>query len=340
MAGRVNTARRIIAALPLCLTACATLHSSSPAAPPITITDASRRPGLPVILVVLPVTTETYDVWRGLRDELGDDYDIVTLHFDATTTPQGIGNAIAATHPRCVVLMNNPTVRAYEQWQHASTATGFPPTVVLMASFLSDLNGRIANAAGIAYEVPAITMFVNMRSFLDRPTRRIGVVYRQPLHTFIENQRTLAAIENIELVPFAVGAHPSTRELDSALRRLRAAKVDAIWVPNDNGLFATRDQLVHAWLPNLKAAKLPVAVGVRALVNAKVPFGTFAVVPDHEAMGVQAANMIVDLASSGWHADGKVALPVSVKTILNVPLARELYRLREDQVSRLDFVVQ
>jgi hypothetical protein len=79
MAGRVNTACRIIAAQALWLTACATLHSARPAAPPITITDASRRPGVPVILVVLPVTTETYDVWRGLRDEIGDDYDIVTL---------------------------------------------------------------------------------------------------------------------------------------------------------------------------------------------------------------------------------------------------------------------
>jgi ABC-type uncharacterized transport system substrate-binding protein len=210
----------------------------------------------------------------------------------------------------------------------------------LMASLLVVLVGGRFMSSGIEELVPAITMFVNMRSFLDRPTRRVGVVYRRPFHAFIETQRKLAAIENIELVPIAVGARASVRELDRALRRLRDAKVDAIWVTNDNGLFATPEHVVSAWLPNLKAARLPVAVGVRALVNAKVPFGTFAVVPDHEAMGVQAANMILDLAGNDWQADGKVALPISVKTVLDVPRARRYYRLREDQLSRLDFIVQ
>jgi hypothetical protein len=322
------------------VTACATLPAERPVAPAIKIVDAPRRPGMPAILVVMPVTSETHEVWRGLRDEIGEDYDVVTLRFDATTTAERIGAAIDVAAPVCVVLMNNPTVRAYEQWQHAVRRTAFPPAVVLMASFLNDLDSRLRNASGIAYEVPAITTLVNMRSFLDRPARRVGVVYRRPFHAFIETQRKLAAIENIELVPVAVGARASAKELNRALRQLRSARVDAFWVTNDNGLFATPEHVVAAWLPNLKAARLPVAVGVRALVNAKVPFGTFAVVPDHEAMGVQAANMILDLAGNGWRADGKVALPVSVKTVLDVTRARRHYRLREDQLSRLDFVVQ
>jgi hypothetical protein len=339
MAGRVSlhTAK---AAVLLSLVAACVAVTSKPAAPPIAIVDAPRRPGAPVILVVMPVTTETHEVWRSLRDELADDYDTMTLQFDATTTPERIGAEIARIRPVCVVLMNNPTLRAYEQWQHTSKLAAYPPAVVLMASFLGDLDGRIRNASGIAYEVPAITMFVSMRSFLDRPTRRVGVVYRRPFQAFIETQRSLAAIENIELVPLAVGAQATVKELDRALRRIRSAKVDAIWVTNDNGLFATPEHVLSAWLPNLHAARLPVAVGVRALVNAKVPFGTFAVVPDHEAMGVQAANMIVDLAANGWRADGKVALPISVKTVLDVPRARQYYRFREDQLSRLDFVVQ
>jgi hypothetical protein len=340
MAARVNIVRAAIGALVAALAvACATPRGDRPAQA-IAIVDAPRRAGTPAILVVMPVTTETHEVWRGLRDEIGDDYDMVTLRFDATTTAQRIGAAIDSLQPVCVVLMNNPTVRAYEQWQRASKRTAFPPAVVLMASFLSELDTRLRNASGIAYEVPAITMLVNMRSFLDRPTRRVGVVYRQPFHAFIETQRKLAAIENIELVPIAIGARGSVKELDRALRRLRDARVDAIWVPNDNGLFATPEHVVSAWLPNLKAARLPVAVGVRALVNAKVPFGTFAVVPDHEALGVQAAHLILDLAGNEWRADGKVALPISIKTVLDVPRARLHYRLREDQLSRLDFVVQ
>lgn len=338
MAGRVNRVCR--AAFALALIACTVHPAAKPVAPAIAIVDAPRRADKPAVLVVMPVTADTHDVWRGLRDELNDDYDIVTFKFEPTTTPDALGRSIDAIRPACVVLMNNPTVRAYEQWQHASKATTFPPAIVLMASFLGDLKGRIANAEGIAYEVPAITMFVNMRSFLDQRTDRVGVVYRRPLQGFIDSQRKLAAIERIELVPFELGARPSAKELDRALRRLRDAKVDAIWVPNDNGLFATAEHVTSAWLPNLKAAGLPVAVGVRALISADVPFGTFAVVPDHEAMGVQAANMIIDLADKGWKADGRVALPISVKTILDLTRARKLYHLREEQVSRLDFIVQ
>lgn len=341
MAGRVNILRRGLGILMLaCAAACATAAPAKPVEPTITITDAPRRDGTPTVLVVMPVTAETHDVWKSLRDELNDDYDIVTLTFDATTTPDVIGRKIAEVAPKCVVLMNNPTVRAYSAWQKASKATAFPPAVVLMASFLGDLKGQITNGTGIAYEVPAITMFTNMRSFLDYPTRRVGVVYRKPFHNFIENQGKLAAIEHIELVPFEISAHASAKELDKALHKLRDAKVDAIWLPNDNGLFATHDHIVKAWLPNLKKDHLPVAVGVRALVNAKVPFGTFAVVPDHEAMGVQAANLILDLAAKNWQADGKVALPISVKTVLDVGQARQHFRLREDQLSHLDYIVQ
>jgi hypothetical protein len=339
MAGRVNLVVAVGALVLALVAACVTLPADKPVTPAIKIVDAPRRAGMPTILVVMPVTTETHEVWRGLRDEIGDDYDMVTLQFDATTTAARIGAAIEAIAPVCVVLMNNPTVRAYEQWQRSARRTEFLPAVVLMASFLSGLD-TLRNASGIAYEVPAITTLVNMRSFLDRPARRVGVVYRRPFHAFIEHQRKLAAIENIELVPVAVGARASVSELNRALRRLRGAKIDAIWVTNDNGLFATPEHVVSAWLPNLKAAELPVAVGVRALVNAKVPFGTFAVVPDHEAMGVQAANLIIDLAGNGWRADGEVALPISVKTVLDVPRARRHYRLREDQLSRLDFIVQ
>jgi len=339
MAGGVKHARLGCLALSL-VAACATTPPPKPVEPTITISDAPRRDGTPAVLVIMPVTAETHDVWKGLRDELNDDYDVVTLKFDATTTPDAIGKKIAELAPKCVVLMNNPTVRAYSAWQHAAKQAAFPPAVVLMASFLDNLKGQIANGTGIAYEVPAITMFTNMRSFLDYPTRRVGVVYRQPLHNFIENQRKLAAIEHIELVPFEISAHAKPKELDKALRKMRDAKLDAIWLPNDNGLFATGDHIVKAWLPNLKKDHPPVAVGVRALVNAKVPFGTFAVVPDHEAMGVQAANLILDLANNNWQADGKVALPISVKTVLDVGQARKHYRLREDQLSHIDNVVQ
>lgn len=177
---------------------------------------------------------------------------------------------------------------------------------------------------GISFETPAVTSLTDLRRLLDVPIERVGVVYRSGFETYVERETQRAAFEKITLVTERVGAQPTSADIHRALERLRDAEVDALWVSNDNGLLESR-MLHDAWFPFVQRNQLPVVVGVPSLVSAQRTFGTFAVVPDVEGIGLQAADLIFSLADHGWQPlDMPVQPPVSVKTIVHRDSARRL----------------
>jgi len=61
------------------------------------------------------------------------------------------------------------------------------------------------------------------------------------------------------------------------------------------------------------------------------------VVPDHEALGLQAGNLIFDLAEAGWQTERHaIDLPLSVKTIVDLRQTRDRFQLRPDAIDRID----
>ena len=63
---------------------------------------------------------------------------------------------------------------------------------------------------------------------------------------------------------------------------------------------------------------MPVIVGVESLVQPEINFGTYAVIPDPEAMGEQAAGLIIDIRDQNWKSDGTVIYPaISMYSVLN-----------------------
>ena len=77
-------------------------------------------------------------------------------------------------------------------------------------------------------------------------------------------------------------------------------------------------------------------VGAAPLLNPSSPFGTFAVLPDHAALGAQAANLIFDLADNDWRVeDHAIELPISTVKVLDVRSARE-FGLRDSAPNHVD----
>jgi hypothetical protein len=65
--------------------------------------------------------------------------------------------------------------------------------------------------------------------------------------------------------------------------------------------------------------------------------GTMATVPDHQALGLQAANLIFDLADSGWNFNDRgIELPLSVKTVVDIKQVRERFGLKEGALRHID----
>src|SRR5690606_16298844 len=112
--------------------------------------------------------------------------------------------------------------------------------------------------------------------------------------------------------------------LNHALRELEGQDVQALWISNDNVLLSPT-LLSHAWLPLARRAKIPIVVGVPSLVTSRPHFGTYAAVPDLEGLGLQTADLVYELESAGWNArKTPVQPPVSIKTYVDLPRAREL----------------
>lgn len=342
------TPARLLRGLPLYLLgatlalgtlACATSAPpivATPAAAPIA--DPPRRPGRPLALVVMPDSDAFRSVRRALVNEIKNDLDVKTRVIDAKTSAAEFAAEVDASGAALLVLMDNPTVRLYRAYQNSrKDRAAVIPAVVVMSSFLEELRAELTNASGVAYEVPGVTAFVQLRSVIQRPVRRVGVVHRPAFAPFLERQKLLASKEQITLVPARVPADPTPADVQQALASLRGADIDALWVLNDNGLLRDADFLQSAWRSEIAAMEIPVVVGVPTLVTPEARFGTFAVLPDLDALGVQAGNVILDVAENDWQArDHAVELPISTLTWVNMRQLRERFGLREGAPRRID----
>ena len=296
--------------------------------------------GAATILVAMPDTPQTRQVWNGLGDELGAQYRLVAVRVDGPGAADVIAEGVRRHRPAGLVLMNNPTVAAYRNYQRAAGGDRFPPAVIVMTSFLTGHVTHVSCATGISYEVPLITVVTNLRKLISSPLERIGVIVRGPQRAFVAGQAELARREQISVIEQEVSADPTSSELKWALRRIKH-QIDALWILNDDRLLTPR-LIAEGWLPGLNEQPFcPTIVGAASLVSARQPFGTFAVLPDHVALGAQAAGLLFDIADDGWQiaGDAQVQLPLSTTTAVDLVQARAHFSMREDALRQVDRIV-
>ncbi len=300
----------------------------------------ASKPGQKAILVCMPETRQTSEVWRGLSDELSRDFELVAVRTEGDDVSASIKRGIERYHPAGLVLMNNPTVEGYRRVQEQARDVSFPPSVIVMSSFLEGKPTQLRGATGISYEVPLITVVTNLRKLIATPIERIGVVHRPALSGFVRRQAALANREQTRVVREEVSQAPNSSEIKRALRRLKQ-RVDAIWVLNDDRLLTPR-LLADGWLDGLNEPPwVPTIVGAASLVSPDQSFGTFAVLPDHTALGTQAANLLLDIADNDWTLPSSAAqLPLSTTTTVDLTQAKERFALRPSALAQVDKVLE
>jgi hypothetical protein len=340
------TRRDFLWTVPLCvsaLSACAKtpLEAAVEAGPRELLTSRSAGSSAPTILVLMPETAQTKEVWGGLIDELAEDYQLVAVRVEASSDSAVIDAALRRYSPVGLVLMNNPTVNAYRRLQRASPAAKFPPAVIVMTSFLETQTGELRGATGISYEVPLITAMTNLRRLLVLPSERVGVVSRAPLRGFIERQIDLSAREKVVVIQEQVSQSPNPSELKRAIRSLKGT-VDVLWILNDDKLL-TPKLITEGWLPGLDERPwVPTIVGAASLVSSGSNFGTFAVLPDHAALGAQAASMLLDISEDDWQVEdgARIQLPLSTTTTIDLLQTRERFRIQPNALKQVDRILE
>lgn len=304
--------------------------------------DGPSRPELDTIAVLTPLEEETHEMWSALVLELEEDFNIVTVPVTKTTAPDHLGRELARVTPSCVIVVDNRTLGLYRRLQNMRPEHVFPPSVIVMTSFLERAIGSLRSATGIAYEVPAVSSVVALREVSEKKVERVGVVHRRTFSRVVEAQLRLAAVEKVQLIPIVLPDDPQPEEVEDSLDLLVVKhKVDALWVLNDNRLLRP-DLLMSSWLPVLQFRPIPVIVGVSALVNPDVHFGTLAVIPHHKRLGVQAANLVFDLSDNDWRLEeaNRVELPLSVTMVVDVAQVSDFFGLKPDALAKIDEAVE
>lgn len=290
------------------------------------------------ILVMAPDAPASTEIIEGMAAELPEEFALKREFVSPQTSTGDVGNYIKNHKPNVVILLNNNTVRLYREYQ-AEAGGSLPPAIIAMTSFADFETRGLKNYAGIHYEIPALTGFRELNAVVKKKIKKIGVVYRSDFADIIEAQKAFLEPEGFELVSREVrkSGPPVNRQIHRALRDLAYHEnVDAIWLLNDNALLS-QELLVKSWFPALKYNRKPILVGVPSLIAKNLDFGTFAVLPDHEALGGQLAELVFEIEGMEWSAgDLGLIQPVSVKKILHVRLAKELLSLEEDKLEGID----
>jgi hypothetical protein len=300
----------------------------------------ARAADVPTVLVFMPKTPQALEVWTGLRDDLKRDFKLIAVQVEGRHSVDVFTQAMHRHRASAIVLMNNPTLAAYREFQARADRKRFPPAIVVMTSFLVRRPNAIATT-GISYEVPLITAVTNMRKLMAKPIHRVGIVARSNLRGFVEQQLKIAAREQVVARLEQVSARPNAAEIKRALRIVKQ-DADAVWVLNDDRLLSPR-LIADGWLPGMNERPwVPTIVGAASLVAPGTNFGTFAVLPDHTALGTQTAGMILDLADNDWTLDEEMDVQLPLSTIATVDLvqAQERFALRPDALQRVDRVLR
>jgi ABC-type uncharacterized transport system substrate-binding protein len=269
------------------------------------------------VLVIRGKTAIFEEVLKGISDDIEDEVSLVEMVISNNSSDHDIAKMFNQYHPRLVILMGNKAVNLYSGFQENNSKVKFPPAIAMAALFIDEFSSKLKNFTAIRYEIPAVTSAVTMRNVLNKPVKKIGVIYRSWMKNLIEENKRYCLAEGIELIGIELPNKISnvSSSIKSSLNIL-SNKVDAIWILNDNSLL-TRDALTKAWLPLRKKSKLPAIVGIKQFIT-KIPLGSFAIIPDNYGLGAQAAGIIFEIIENNWTLENtKILQPVSVKKFMN-----------------------
>jgi len=293
------------------------------------------------ILVLRPAGASFDDAVKGMKETLGPGFALKEFVVSKETPVDEVVKSWKTAEPKAVVAMDNKGVNLFRD-ARLKLGDSTVPVIALMGVRIDASLKGVANAVGVNYEIPAVTILVNLRSILPTPVKKTGVIYRASMEDMFMRNVEFCKQENIELVGLKVEDAADAKEgLDKALKDvLGRSDIDALWVVNDN-FFLNAKLIKEVWLPKLAGWKHPVIVGVETLVKPEYKFGTFAVLPDNYALGTQAAGLLQEIDDAGWKVEEtKVDQPLSVIKTLNLRGMKQCCGIQEGKLGEVDKVLE
>jgi hypothetical protein len=296
------------------------------------------------VLVIRPNGKDFKEVIKSLSDDLGNEAKIYETVIEPRINETAIDNAMSKYAPSAIVLMDNNSISYYKKYcKLLPDSAQNIPSISIMGILVGNAISGIENAEAISYEIPIVTSVINLRLLIGTPIQKVGIVHRELMKGLIEQNREACARENINIICRVIPnkAVFLNLPLKKAINELLTDEhVDALWIPNDNILISPAF-LTEVWIPQINKFKKPVIVGIEVLASPSLDFGMLAVIPDHNALGVQAASLIINAKENNWKVHtGNVDPSLSVYKILNFKKAHELYNIKKENCNNIDKILE
>lgn len=289
---------------------------------------SSETKQLPAILI-FSAKGELYEsAIFGLKQELRDDCAITVIEYSTDKSVPKLDMYFDSVTPNAIVIGGNQPLKLYRKYiTEARKEIAQIPVISILAQNTKSAISIFDNAVGIAFETPIVTSLVKFRAIINKPMKRVGLVYRKSFEESVIQHTVYCENEKIALSGVLLGDKPGEykKEICNALHMLvKKNRIQALWIPEDTTILKP-ELFTEVWLPFAAKNNIPVIVGIEYLVNPDLKFGTFAVIPEPRATGEQAAGIIFNLMENGWKINGVNVYPtISVFTILNMEKAKTL----------------
>jgi len=251
------------------------------------------------------------------------------------------------TPPKLVVIIGNEAANFYTNSKRYYTNRNpnihKSPVYIFGSLYADELVSLIGNAAGMRYEIPAVTSITLLRALMHNNVNSVGIIYRVWAQEFVRRNEGYLQQEGVKLNTIQV-ANGTPNDIDRsirlALKALFQQQVDAIFIVNDN-ILLNPQTLANAWLPILSNQYIPVIVNVPNLVAADLDFGLLSVYPTAKKLGYQAAEIVFEIINNNWDVSVvDVQEPISSTVKFNKKLAvKNQIEFNKDIMVELDLVV-
>ena len=301
------------------------------------------------LAVLMPENEKFMTVLEEMRKQAGNDYRFHVIDMKKSANPEDIAAQCKSNDIQALVLMDTKAIKAALKLENFDSVFKALPKFVFMTLMVESMTQGLSNVAGIKFEIPFYTIVTKFRIISKNEIKKVGIFYRKPFTSIIEESKKLLKKEDIAILPVCVDCDGKQRtDTESVLKimnnslenMVKIEKIDVFLAPADYFIVNSMN-LGRFWIDKVKKMKVPVIAPLDILASEKIGVAVFAVDPDLVQLGVQAAGQIVDyfenntsMKSIGFEP------PISIKSTLNLRVSHEIgWKLKNDKLRRITNII-
>ena len=300
------------------------------------------------LAVLMPEGDKFNETYQGLFEELEEEYEISKVMLNSEKPEENI-TELEKINPVGIVLMENKSLKVARKFQKESKILKSKPIFPVMALQLEQSIEGLNNVTGIKFEIPAYTIFSNVKYISKKKFKYVLTFYRSSFQPLIDQSKKMLAKENLVLNAICVDCEGEAMDPKKLSKRLKKAfkkadkddEADIVWVLADNVLL--KASLAGFWAPKVFKKKVPYVAPLEAWVKGDTYGGMIAFNPDYRNLGSQLADKVREIIEDGEGVveENTVEELISVSGVLNKKRADKVgWKLTEENLDRLQKIYE